>query len=91
MKTVYLMLLISVPTFAAQWGVKELLAAQEASLEHLKSKAGDAAYDSVLGFSIDKNSQGTAAKAKITYMENGEKKTASYFCHEHEEDVIDCH
>ncbi len=80
-------------TYAADgpWGVRELKIAQDTALETFKEKMGDAFYNAIAGFSIDRNATGTSGRAKVIYQDGTEKKTVSYFCHVHEGTDIDCH
>lgn len=87
---VFLLGCFSGPVFGATWGVTELTDAADSALGQLKSDEGQAAYDAVSGYSIERNTAGNAAKAKISYVVNGKSKVASYFCHEHG-GTIDCH
>lgn len=75
---------------AATWGVAELLDASKAATDTLKAKLGPSAYGAVVGISMELNSQKLGAKANITYTDQGQTKSVSYFCHEHGGD-IDCH
>ena len=76
---------------AEKWTVKELKVAQDVALETFKKDLGDKMYEQISGYAIEKNIQGTAGKAAITYVKGEEKVTVKYFCHYHEEDEIDCH
>lgn len=76
---------------AATWGVKELLASTTEVTEHFKAEMGETVYNSITGVAVELNAQKIAAKAKITYRENNKTEVASFFCHEHEAGVIDCH
>lgn len=79
----------STTTHGANWGVKELQLASQTATEHFKTTLGEALYEKITGIAVDLNAQKVAAKAKITYNDGG-VKSASYFCHEHD-DEIDCH
>ena len=90
------MLIASAASFAntelaAQWGVAQLKQAQEASLVFVKAEKGQAVLDAVYGFSIERTTQGNAARARVLYLDSGVKKALSLFCHEHEAGEIDCH
>lgn len=72
------------------WTIEQLKTAQEVSLETFRQAQGETAYANIFSFSIEKNTQETAGKAKIVYREAGVKKEVSFFCHEHD-GSIDCH
>jgi hypothetical protein len=93
MKTI-LLLVLAITTgqaMAATWGVEEILESSQASALNIKAKFGQAAYDSVTGIAVTLNAQKVAANTKVTYVEMGQAKTVSYFCHQHSPTEIDCH
>jgi hypothetical protein len=82
--------MVSTHAMADLWGPEELLEASKAATETLKSKLGETAYLGIQGITIELNAQKVAAKAKVTYADQGQVKTVSYFCHTHDT-LIDCH
>lgn len=84
-------LLIAQSSQAASWGVKELLISSQVVTDYFKTEMGAGAYNAITGVSVELNAQKIASKAKITYIKDGKPTVASYFCHEHEADAIDCH
>lgn len=86
------LLVVSSLSFAGeQWGVKELKVASDSALEKFKTDQGEEIFAAITGFGVDKNVQGNAGKARVTYKSGDTKKVVSYFCHYHDADEIDCH
>lgn len=74
----------------AVWGGAELRVASAATLDHFRAQKGDALFSGVTGVTLKVTAQGNAARAVVSYRENGEDKNVGYFCHTHDA-AIDCH
>lgn len=72
------------------WGAKELASAGVAATSALAQEYGQEAVVNTRELSVRLRSTGTAARATIIFMENGEEVTATFGCHNHGAD-IDCH
>ena len=73
------------------WGPRELLAASKASVIAFQQKHGTAIFQTIVGISVTRTSQGNSAKAKIAFVYQGATRLEQFFCHVHDGREIDCH
>ena len=74
----------------AVWGGAQLRVASAATLDHFRAQKGESLFSGVTGVTLKVTAQGNAARAVVSYKENGEDKNVGYFCHTHDA-AIDCH